>query len=136
MEVVKEFGYRDMKHIRYDCNDASLIKQRFRILNPETVDRLCKYLKRKNQVIDAIDCYDGQSGWEGTDFKIGNANLSFNGYCLRNSTVEYFLNKGQGPAWYNWYNGNGDPEFLPALKWARKNRDKYIGHFNLDYQPK
>ena len=92
-----------MKHIQYDCNDAEALKKRFTKLESSTIDRLCQFLKDKEKVVDAIDCYDAQSGWQGTEFKIGKADLSCNGYCLINSNVELFLNGGQDPMWYSFW---------------------------------
>lgn len=106
-----------MKHIQYDGTDADILKKRFTALKPETVDRLCQWLTDNNAVIDAHDCYDAQSGWQGTEFKIGKADLSCNGYCLRNSNVELFLNGGQDPMWYNFW----QPEYEEARKWQESN---------------
>ena len=115
MKIIREFGDYEMKHVQYDHNDSELLKQRFvSKLESGTIDRLCKWLKENNQVINAIDCYDGQSGWRGTDFMIGKANLSCNGYCLSNSAVEKFINGEQDPMWYRFY----DEEFGVAKAWV------------------
>lgn len=103
MKVVKEYQSRNMKHIQYDCNDFELLKKRFTVLKSKTIDKLCKWLKDNNAIIDADDCYDAQSGWQGTDFKIGNANLSLNGYCLTNGSVKLFLKGGKDKRWYCFY---------------------------------
>ena len=117
MKIIKEFKSMGMKHIQYDGNDAEEIKKRFKILKHQIVDRLCVWLLENNEVVDAIDCYDSQSGWQGTDFKIGKANLSFNGYCLSNSSVELFLNGGKDPKWFNFW----EPEYDEAKKWLASN---------------
>ena len=100
MEVIKEYGWRGMKHIRYNGKDTSILKKRFTELKPETIEKLCQWLTDNNAVIDADDCYDAQSGWRGTSFKIGKADLSCNGYCLKNSNVELFLQGGKNDMWY------------------------------------
>ena len=100
MEIVKEYQSRGMKHIQYDGGDADVLKERFTELRAETVDKLCQWLRDNKAVVDAIDCFDSRSGWQGTEFKIGNADLSCNGYCLSNSSVELFLSGGQNPMWY------------------------------------
>ena len=114
MKIIKEFKDFGMKHIEYDFNDSDLLKQRFSKLESNTIDKLCKWLKENNQVINANDCYDTQSGWLGTDFMIGKANLSCNGYCLSNSAVEKFINGEQDPMWYRFY----DKEFEVAKAWV------------------
>ena len=97
MIIVKEFQSRGMKHIQYDCADFEEIKKRFSWkLSDETIKKLCNYLKENEKIIDAIDCYDCQSGWEGTKFKIGDIDLSGNGYCLSDSSVLQFLNGVKG----------------------------------------
>ena len=107
MKIVNENNSVGLKNIQYDCNDSQLLKSRFSKLESETIDKLCLWLKEHNKVIMANDCYDSQSGWRGTDFMIGNANLSINGYCLSNSEVEKFLKGEQNPSWYHFY----DPEY-------------------------
>lgn len=117
MKLIKEFGSRNMKHIQYDHEDAIRIKNRFIRLNQDLIDQLCQWLKENNAVIDAIDCYDSQSGWSGTDFMIGKANLALNGYCLRDENIELFINGGQDPQWYHFY----EPEYEEAKKWKEEN---------------
>ncbi len=103
MKIVKDYQSRNMKHIQYDCNDAELLKKRFTELKSKTIDKLCKWLKDNNDIIDADDCYDSQSGWQGTNFKIGNADLSLNGYCLTDENVLLFLSGNKDKRWYNFY---------------------------------
>lgn len=101
MKVIKEYSFRDLKRIEYDGNDAELLKRRFpQSLKPETIDQLCKWLIENNEVIDADDCYDGASGWQGVNFMVRNANLSINGYCLRDDQVLKFIAGENNPRWY------------------------------------
>lgn len=111
-----------MKHIQYNHTDAEALKKRFTELVPETVDRLCEWLKDNNAVVDAEDCYDARSGWSGVEFRIGKANLSLNGYCLSNSQVELFLNGGKNPDWYHFW----EPEYKEAKEWQERIRSKTV----------
>jgi hypothetical protein len=94
MKIIKEYPHRNMKRIQYDGNDVELLKSRFSFkVKEETIEKLCDWLLKNNETIDADDCYDGQSGWRGTDLYVKGTNLSLNGYCLSDSTIENFLNK-------------------------------------------
>lgn len=101
-----------MNCIEYDGNDYELIKKRFKMLSHQTIHSLCEFLKENNTVVIAEDTFDGASGWSGTHFKIGNADLSCNGYCLNNEAVEHFLNGGQNIMWYSQH----DPEYKELEK--------------------
>jgi len=111
MKLIKDFEHREMKHIEYDYSDAENLKKRFSKINPKLIDDLCLVLKEKDEKINAIDCYDGQSGWQGTNFKIGNADLSMNGYCLTEASIKLFIDGGQNKMWYNFY----DKEYKEIL---------------------
>lgn len=101
MEIIKEYQSRNMKRIKYDGNDVELLKKRFSFrVTPENIEKLCEWLIKNNETIDAGDCYDGQSGWQGTNFRIGKADLSLNGYCLSDSQIELFLNGGTNKMWF------------------------------------
>ena len=101
MKIIKEYQSRNMKRIQYDGNDAELLKKRFSFrVNPENIEKLCEWLLKNNETIDADDCYDGQSGWQGTNFRIGKADLSLNGYCLSNEQVEMFLRGDSNRMWF------------------------------------
>lgn len=94
MKIITEYPQRNMKRIQYDGNDVDLLKERFSFrVKEENIEKLCKWLLKNNEIIDADDCYDGQSGWRGTDIYIKGENLSLNGYCLSDNTIENFLNK-------------------------------------------
>lgn len=118
MKIIKEFDSRDMKHIQYDCNDAEELKKQFVAIDKETIERLCNWLKENNSVVDVIDCFDSQSGWQGEDFFIGKANLSLNGYCLTTKQIEAFLNNEKVPSWYCFY----QEEYEEAVEWQNKNK--------------
>jgi hypothetical protein len=120
MKIIREYRDFGMKKIEYNGHDADVLKNRFTQLKPETIDRLCEWLIKNNAIIDANDCYDAQSGWKGTNFIVGHADLSLNGYCLSNSSVELFLNGGQDPMWYNRH----QPEFEEAKRWVAANNHK------------
>jgi hypothetical protein len=96
MKIIKEYSHRNMKRIEYDGNDINLLKSRFSFrVKEETIEKLCYWLLRNNETIDVDDCYDGQSGWQGTHIYIKGEDLSLNGYCLSDNTIENFLNKQQ-----------------------------------------
>ena len=120
MKIIKDYQRKEMKRILYDGSDAVELKKRFLNLKPELIDRLCKWLTDNDEFIDADDCFDAQSGWRGTNFTIGKANLSCNGYCLRNENIELFLAGGQSTLWYNFW----EPEFRMAKEWQEKNRQQ------------
>ena len=118
MKIVKEYP-SGAKHVQYEHTDFNYIKKQFGSSISDTViERLCDHLNENNMVIDAIDCYDYQSGWSGTNFKIGKADLSFNGYCLIESSVLQYLNGEQNPMWYHTY----DEEYKIASEWVSKNK--------------
>ena len=90
MVLIKEYEGRGLKHIQYDCNDAEILRQTFKF-SPGTILQLCRYLRDTNQVVDAIDTYDGQSNWQGVSFIIGEVDLSGNGFLLNNKRLTAFL---------------------------------------------
>lgn len=87
-------------HVQYSGFDACLLKSRFNMLRPDTIDRLCSRLTSNNQTIEVVNFYDYQSGWFGTHFKLGKVDLSCNGFCLSNPQVELFLHGGIYPNWF------------------------------------
>lgn len=92
VQTLSPQGIRLAKVI-YDHTDILEIKRRFNDLKDETVERLCEWLKDNNETIKAEDCYDTQSGWYGVNFIVRGEDLSINGYCLSNKTVNEFINK-------------------------------------------
>ncbi|MCR9263307.1 MAG: hypothetical protein NXH86_04075 [Flavobacteriaceae bacterium] len=114
MRLIREWSVkgRKLKHIEYEWRDANLLKERFIKISPKILDELCKSLKRKRKKVQAIDCYDGASGWYGTDFMIGRANLSYNGYCLSDDSIKTYISGGQDKMWYN----ISDPEYKKLSK--------------------
>jgi hypothetical protein len=52
---------------------------------------LTRYLEKNEQTIEAVDCYDSQSGWNGTHYYLEGTDLSKNGYCFNSYNVEHFL---------------------------------------------
>lgn len=124
MLVLRVYKSRDMKMIEYNGNDAEALKRRLAVIKPELIDRLCLWLLANKTTVIIDDCYDGGSGWQGANVMIGRANLSKNGYCLTNEDIELFLNGGQNPMWYHFW----QEEFKMAQEWVRvnlKNKEKW-----------
>jgi hypothetical protein len=109
---------KTFEKIEYEYNDAELLIRKFTQLEKETIINLCQWLKDNNKVVITEDCYDSQSGWEGIDFYIDKANLSCNGYCLRDNDVNLFIKGGQNPQWYYFWN----EEYEMAKKWQENNK--------------
>lgn len=99
MKIVHDYG-QGMKDVVYSCEDAEHIKKDFRNLSEDVVDRLCEWLKSHNQLVIANACADAGSGWQGSSFKIGTADLSGNGYCLSDESINSFLNGEIKSSWY------------------------------------
>lgn len=114
MKIIRDYGFRNMKHIQYDGTDLDNIKLRFTRISPNVLKRLFEWLKINNEVLDVDDCYDGASGWQGSDFKILGANLSYNGYCLDDKSIEMFLS---GEIDKRWFSGDrAMNEFISKIK--------------------
>ena len=81
---------------KYTFKDILEFKKKFGFsLKENTINRLFTYMEKNNKVIESSKCYDSQSGWYGYDLYIDSFNLSVNGYCLRDSVVDEFLNKNE-----------------------------------------
>lgn len=55
--------------------------------------KLMKLIEDNNLIIKKSECYDSQSGWTGCDYVISDGtahiyNLSVNGYCFYDSSIE------------------------------------------------
>ena len=109
---------KTFEKIEYNFNDAELLIKKFKQLKKETIINLCEWLKKNNKVVITEDCYDARSGWEGIDVYIDKANLSCNGYCLRDSEIELFISGGQSTSWYYFW----DKEYDIAKKWQEDNK--------------
>lgn len=91
MKIITEHkGKYQLGHIQYNHTDLGEFKTRFGI--PEKVaNDLCEYLKESKNIVDVRETYDPQCEWCGFDFKIGNVDLSGNGFCFKKDNVRQFL---------------------------------------------
>ncbi len=98
MKILNQTEYNPksgvLKTIEYNKSDFNELKKRFNY-NPLVLIALCKYLDMTNSVLIVSDTYDGQSGWRGQKFVIGDIDLSINGFCLSEKRVKEFLNSNR-----------------------------------------
>lgn len=121
MKVLRknQFRGRDLYERELNHNDLEHFCNIFSKIESDTFEILCDWLKDNNKTVVTKDCYDGGSGWFGTDFMIGKANLSLNGYCLSDKSILDFVSGLERCEWYNFY----DEEYK-AIKLKQNNTKK------------
>ena len=90
MNIIKQYGPpKNLRHYSLDSGDSELfLKKR---IGPDSVNRLIEYLRNTNTRIEIIECYDPQSGWHGESFILDGVDLSGNGYCFSERSLNNHL---------------------------------------------